>query len=80
MTFSIQVGSVYLFSVRKKKKKVPSKFQIGPKMSYYHPKEQKTTSRATLATFPGRPNPRWQNLDAFFRNIMLVVVLRPTTM
>ena len=34
-----------------------SKLQICPKMSQHHPKEQKKTSRVTLGTFFGRPNP-----------------------
>ena len=52
--FSSEVVSGFLFSVRNQK---ILKIQIGPKMAHHHPKEQKKTSRVTLGTFFGRPNP-----------------------
>ena len=71
VTFFFWVVSGFLFSVRKQKTEMFSKFQIGPKNATPPPERAEKTSTVIRGTFLGRPNLELEKTRAFHVKICL---------
>ena len=71
MTFSTEVGSDFMFSVKKQKTENFSKFQIGPEMPYHHTKEQEKHPEPHLGLFLIDLTLSWKNPGVSCKNLLV---------